>query len=711
MATAARNAAHVTGTRARPHRALSPARTADASAQKVVAAGMPRYLQGRAVHGAPSDSGETTVHGARVPRYLQAELEISQPGDVYEQEAQRMAHEVLRMPDVIGQQPCTAYSAGEPGVHGTPVPAGTIQRNANATANVPGASASASRPGPVGRGEPLDPATRGYFEPRFAHDFSEVRVHASAAAAQSARELNAHAYTVGQDVVFGEGRYAPSAPSGRELLAHELAHVVQQSKTFLTVLQRQVDPSETRSTAPSVPYFVDFDINSGWNADQVLGNLQLLTPVPQELAAAIQGGPGRTAGYCAKLLGIVKAKAASHDSSDVKIEEISRALFSRWNELYHATRNSPLRYMDFAQVAAWAEQFSTPEPKQSVASTDSEPLVQVPTQDTVDWNKQYAAAYKKKRPKGDTAEKDFQTERMSGKVQRASSIAGTKVTTQLSSDQVQRIVVAGGEKASAERCAAMADKISEAFETMLIDTAQAQADFLAHLAGETGGVLEELEGDKRSYAPFQGRGAIQITGPEIYAKALGTMQQRRDQIAAQMASSAAKVEANSLRQQLIQLDEAINAVRADPKAAADPKYGFLLSAANMHKTGAVSATSRLGATAVFAGNGPADTWVSGGNNGMTFDERKAQNETELVDWEKNLAAEKQRLASETDTEAAKLSEEKIKQLQDGVDARKRLIRDMTSAKSRARIKAAVYAAGVRILSAENSLDTAPKVGS
>ena len=77
-------------------------------------------------------------------------------------------------------------------------------------------------------GAPLDTATRASMEPRLGHDFSQVRVHTGARAAESARAVNALAYTVGRDVVFGAGNYAPSSTAGHRLLAHELAHVVQQ---------------------------------------------------------------------------------------------------------------------------------------------------------------------------------------------------------------------------------------------------------------------------------------------------------------------------------------------------------------------------------------------------------------------------------------------------------------------------------------------------
>jgi outer membrane protein OmpA-like peptidoglycan-associated protein len=78
-------------------------------------------------------------------------------------------------------------------------------------------------------GKPLDGQGRSFFEPRFGHDFSQVRVHADEKAAESARDVNALAYTVGHDLVFGKGLFAPATNSGRRLLAHELAHVVQQS--------------------------------------------------------------------------------------------------------------------------------------------------------------------------------------------------------------------------------------------------------------------------------------------------------------------------------------------------------------------------------------------------------------------------------------------------------------------------------------------------
>jgi peptidoglycan hydrolase-like protein with peptidoglycan-binding domain len=78
-------------------------------------------------------------------------------------------------------------------------------------------------------GQPLDTMTRTFFEPRFGHDFGQVRVHTDTRAAGAALAVGAHAFTVNRHIAFGRGQYAPDASAGRQLLAHELAHVVQQS--------------------------------------------------------------------------------------------------------------------------------------------------------------------------------------------------------------------------------------------------------------------------------------------------------------------------------------------------------------------------------------------------------------------------------------------------------------------------------------------------
>ena len=93
-------------------------------------------------------------------------------------------------------------------------------------------------------GQRLDPAARAFMEPRFGHDFSSVKVHTDARAAESARAVNALAYTVGQNVVFGQGQYSTQSSSGRRLLVHELTHTVQQSRSDDSTLSGSMRVSE-----------------------------------------------------------------------------------------------------------------------------------------------------------------------------------------------------------------------------------------------------------------------------------------------------------------------------------------------------------------------------------------------------------------------------------------------------------------------------------
>ena len=90
-------------------------------------------------------------------------------------------------------------------------------------------------------GEPLDSAVRSYFEPRFGHDFSRIRIHTDSKAAESAGMIGARAYATGPHIVFGKGQFSPGSDAGRRLIAHELTHTVQQ-QAGPAVVARQDDP-------------------------------------------------------------------------------------------------------------------------------------------------------------------------------------------------------------------------------------------------------------------------------------------------------------------------------------------------------------------------------------------------------------------------------------------------------------------------------------
>ena len=112
------------------------------------------------------------------------------------------------------------------------------------------------------QGQPLGAGTREFFESRFGADFSDVRVHADAPAHESARDINAKAFTVGHDIVFGTGHFSPGTRDGQRLIAHELTHVVQQSNGSAT-------PGVQRQSAPSSPCPRSVSLSSGIRAVHV----------------------------------------------------------------------------------------------------------------------------------------------------------------------------------------------------------------------------------------------------------------------------------------------------------------------------------------------------------------------------------------------------------------------------------------------------------
>jgi hypothetical protein len=143
-------------------------------------------------------------------------------------------------------------------------------------------------------GQPLDPTTRAFMEPRFGHDFSRVRVHTDPRAAESAQAVNALAYTVGGNVVFGAGRYEPRTGEGRRLLAHELTHVAQQHSEQPVSLQKQSNSNETGDAleTEAEQATAELDTDSADEAEAELG-----ATIPETaLAAAGKGGtqqPGK----------------------------------------------------------------------------------------------------------------------------------------------------------------------------------------------------------------------------------------------------------------------------------------------------------------------------------------------------------------------------------------------------------------------------------
>jgi outer membrane protein OmpA-like peptidoglycan-associated protein len=233
---------------------------------------------------------------------IQPKLRIGQPNDIYEQEADRVADEVMRMPEpTIQPKPSCLFSNNSscgdeeliqkkplasritPLVQRQPIEEEeeeTLQTKKVSNQSPPVSpdletNIQSSRTG----GTPLPESVRAFFEPRFGQDFSQVRMHTDTDAAQMNRDLNARAFTYGKNVYFGAGEFNPGTSTGNRLLAHELTHVIQQRQSNVSVLRRRMEVENPNDPIPGTPVrqkwqdirdyirelSTSFDVNSSYN--------------------------------------------------------------------------------------------------------------------------------------------------------------------------------------------------------------------------------------------------------------------------------------------------------------------------------------------------------------------------------------------------------------------------------------------------------------
>ena len=224
----------------------------------------PALIQRKCACGGACPSCEEVKRKESTP--IQTKLRVNAPGDAFEQEADRVADQVMRMPGsfAVGepmtvtaapvlQRKCCGHAGGENGPCDECDKKVELQRSATAPGPAPHSP-------PIVHdvlkepGAPLDANTRAFFEPRFGHDFSKVRVHTNSHAADSAKAIKALAYTVGNHVVFGAGQYAPRTTEGGRLVAHELAHVLQQGSDYRVAdCLRQFGEPEREADSTDVP--------------------------------------------------------------------------------------------------------------------------------------------------------------------------------------------------------------------------------------------------------------------------------------------------------------------------------------------------------------------------------------------------------------------------------------------------------------------------
>ena len=169
----------------------------------------------------------------------QTKLRVSSPGDAAEQEAQTIGQRVAGMSDPVASLPISPISPGtSPNLY---------RRAADTAAATPVITYQGHSDG-----MPLPGSVRAFMEPRFGADFSLVRIHTDEAAATLSEQYRAQAFTVGRDIYFGRGQFQPGAATGRELIAHELTHTIQQGAATAPGLSARAPPSiQRRPTGPA----------------------------------------------------------------------------------------------------------------------------------------------------------------------------------------------------------------------------------------------------------------------------------------------------------------------------------------------------------------------------------------------------------------------------------------------------------------------------
>lgn len=250
---------------------------------------------------------------------LQTKLAVSEPSDHYEQEADRIADKVMRMPvpmlqrqiaheeeeeeeqETLQAKPLSAQIT--PLLQRQPVLDEDDEEEEEAVqAKASGTQAPVVTPDlqaniqvlRQGGGQPLDPPTRAFMEPRFGHDFSGVRIHSDSRAADTCRLINARAFTIGENIGFAPGQYDPESTPGRRLLAHELTHVVQQSiaskptDSSGNVFRALTEPGTNDGNSAKTTEDVDNARKATKCSDEAVFSLQKLTPRLEPDKRAVQ---------------------------------------------------------------------------------------------------------------------------------------------------------------------------------------------------------------------------------------------------------------------------------------------------------------------------------------------------------------------------------------------------------------------------------------
>jgi predicted chitinase len=472
---------------------------------------------------------------------------------------------------------------------------------------------------PGGGAVPAD--LRARAEPVLGADLSGVKLHAGAESATAAASVGARAYTVGQDVHFGAGEYRPGSEAGDRLIAHELAHTVQQGDVggapqFKLGVSQPGDAPEVEAD-----HLADAIVTGGGGARGVTQRT-----APQ--IARFPTDPMDTTGKDGEPQGAATRPPGAVDPAD----QVHMPLDGGgWSPAYGANANEPGQG-----------------PHSHVGETIRD--------------------YKATIEDG----KDGWKERPDLKA--ASSRGGTKAGRFEMTVEDLYAIYRSDPLLAAELLGTIDDikkqyperdpdgelkkylgSVSEAFRIMMIDTVEAQALYLAHAAGETalaklsesqfksksfeddptslptgqlvdttalatqyptGGQMRNTIDPRKDQWDFIGRGPIQVTHQGNYVQALAYLEERWTQLQLEHNTGDADT-----------VERAIKAIKADPRAAASPEFAFLFSAAFMHMSGGVVSSAEVAANPKdpgFVGDDAASRWVAGGDFNINTNANKTQ---------------------------------------------------------------------------------------
>lgn len=256
--------------------------------------------------------GNLALGRALAARSIRAKLKVSQAADPDEQEAERVADYIMLIgapmhPDAsaarhplaqkrwptheVIQRKCVACEGGSALCPNCEEEERIRRKESTLAISRPSTPVDSQIVGMNGGGESMSPSVRAFFEPRFGRDLGHVRVHIGREAADSARAIQARAYTVKNDIVFGEGQYSPESIDGKKLLAHELSHVMQQPHRMIARAVARDYPTIRSHLSYGI---LDWAITEA-ECDEVLSILTSLSPADLEDTVRRMQGDGLVA--------------------------------------------------------------------------------------------------------------------------------------------------------------------------------------------------------------------------------------------------------------------------------------------------------------------------------------------------------------------------------------------------------------------------------